>query len=144
MAAGFASSSLSVSSLVGTWIRAFFGFLLFFIVLCCSVVLTELSVEVISIVSVVGGIRATPRPSGVIAAVVGTPFGVGGTSDAVGAKVSLVCFGPGELISSPSVTFVCLDFIPPLGEASLPAVLVGFHFNLAVRLVIVALVASVR
>ena len=144
LAAGFASSLSSVASSVGSWIRAFFVclFLSFFLLF------SGVSVDVISIVSLVGGNCATPRlRSGVIAAVIVATFGVGGGLSAtttVVAKLSLVCFGPGELVFSPVATLVCLDFIPPLGDASLPAVLVGFRFPFAVRLVIVALVASVR
>ena len=101
-----------------------------------------------SVVSVGWASRATPRPgSGVIAVVIGLAFGVGGglaSAVEVGAKVSLVCFWPGELAPSPLATLVCFDFIPPLGELSLPAVLVGFRLFFDIRLVIVALVASVR
>jgi len=123
--------------------RVFF-FCLFFLVF---VLFSDVSVEFISMVLVVEGSRATPRPSGVIAAVAGATLGVGGGSfsaGAVRANDNLVCFWPGELVFSPLATLDCLVFIPPRGEASLPAVLVGFLFDLAVRLVIVALVASVR
>jgi hypothetical protein len=56
----------------------------------------------------------------------------------------LVCFVPVGPVPSSSFTLVCFVFMPPRGEASLPFVLVGFRFNFRVRLVIVALVASVR
>ncbi len=65
-----------------------FVFLVFFLFL-------DVSVEFMSIVSLVGGSRATPRPSGVITAVIGATFGVGGGSLPVGAgraKDNLVCF----------------------------------------------------
>ena len=95
-----------------------------------------------------GGSRATPWPSGVITAVVSAfGFAVGVPTllaVEVGANVSLVCFGPIELVSLSSQSLVCLVFIPLQGETSLPFVLVGFLFTFAARLVIVALVASVR
>ena len=151
VAAGFASSSSSEWSSLGGWMRDFFIFFCFLVFLCFS----EVSVEVMSMVSVVSGSRATFRlGSGVIAMVIDVAFGVGGgllSAVAVGAKVSLVCFGPGELVfepcelvASPLAPLVCFVFIPPRGEASLPAVLVGFLFFGAARLVIVTLVASVR
>ena len=75
-------------------------------------------------------------------------FGVGGAIVAivalvVGAKVSLVCCGPGELVPLGLATRVCLDLSPPLGDASFPFVLVGFRLLFEI-LVMVALVASVR
>ena len=120
---------------------------LFFVVFLDLFLFSDVSVECMSIVSLVGGSRATPHPSGVITAVTGATFGVGGGSlsaGAVGAKDSLVCFLPGGLGVSPLATLDCLVFILPRGEASLPAVLVGFFFNFAVRLVNVTLIASVR
>ena len=123
------------------------GCILFCLSFFLFIFVSDVSVEVMSIVSVVGGSRATPRPSGVIAVAIVAVFGVGGMVESAVVllmKDSLVCFGPVALIFSPLSTFVCLDFMPPLGEASLPVVLVGFRFPLAGLLVIVALVASVR
>ena len=95
---------------------------------------------------ILGGSRAAPRLSGVIAAVGSISFEFGEVllfAVVVGTKESLVCFWAIELVSLPFVTLGCFSFIPPLGEVSLPAVLVGFRLFLADRLVIVALVASV-
>ena len=58
---------------------------------------------------------------------------------AVGAKVSLVCCGPGKPVPRPFATLVCLDFSPPLGDASFPFVLVDFRL-LFVLLTMVTLV----
>ena len=62
---------------------------------------------------------------------------------AVGAKVSLVCCGPGELVPLAVATLVCFDLFPPLGDASFPLVLVGFRLFFG-TLVMVTRVASVR
>jgi len=62
---------------------------------------------------------------------------------AVGAKVSLVCFEPVELIPLVVDTRVCLDLSPPRGDASFPLVLVGFRLFFDF-LVMVTRVASVR
>ena len=62
---------------------------------------------------------------------------------AVGAKVSLVCCGPGELVPLAVATLVCLDLSPPRGDASFPLVLVGFRLLFG-NLVMVTCVASVR
>ena len=61
---------------------------------------------------------------------------------AVGAKVSLVCCGPGELISLALATRDCLDLLPPLGDASFPFVLVGFRLFFVI-VTMVTLIASV-
>ena len=123
------------------------GFFDFFVFLGLFL-FSDVLVDSMSVVLVGWDSRATPCPgSGVIAVVIGMAFRVGGglaTAVAVGAKVSLVCFWPGELAPLPLATLVCFDFIPPLGELSLPVVLVGFHLFYDIRLVIVALVALVR
>ena len=144
LAAGFASSPESMV-VMGAVLLGFCMLFLFF--LCFLFFLEVLSVFDASVADgFPGGSRATP--SGVIATVVSTCGFVVGVPPLlaveVGANDSLVCFGPVEPVPSSLLTFVCLVFIPPLGEASLPLVLVFFLFNFGALLVIVALVASVR
>ena len=63
-----------------------------------------------------GGTRATPLPSGVIAMVVSIGFAVGVPAllaVEVGAKDSLVCFGPVAPVPSSLFTLVSFVFMTP-------------------------------
>ena len=94
----------------------------------------------VAVVAFVRGARASGETT--MVGTCCTLFGVVGiTVD--GANDNFVCFGPPELISVAVVTRVCLDLIPPLGDSSLPLVLVALRFVLFF-LVMVAHVASVR
>ena len=98
-------------------------------------------------ISSLAGSLATLLGSGVIVTVtsVDWPLGVGGSTTVlvlgVGANDNFICCGPVDPILLSLSTLICLDLRPPLGEASFPAVLVGFCLPFG-RLVMVAHVAS--
>ena len=157
---GLAASSLSdFSSFDTDWKRAFgvmsFGGDAGDVLSCCVsvglvgslslfvgvVLVGDVSVFVAPVlVAFAGGARASGETIAVASGCV--LFGVGGIT-VVGAKDNFVCFGPPELVYVAVDTLVCLDLMPPLGDSSLPLVLVDFRLVL-LFFVMVAHVASVR